>query len=49
MTNLINRQLTRKWEGKQLIIFLHSYNTIVVVAGDMEPCARVDKRRVPTL
>lgn len=28
---------------------LHSYDTIIVVACDMEPCTWVDKSGIPTL
>lgn len=41
-----------KWIHKLQYIrqqFLHSYNTIIIVASNMEPCAGIDKGRVPTL
>ena len=28
---------------------LHSYDTVIIVAGDMKPCAGVNEGRIPTL
>lgn len=28
---------------------LHSYNTIIIIASNMKPCAGIDKSRIPTL
>lgn len=28
---------------------LHSYNTIIIIASNMKPCAGIDKGRIPTL
>jgi hypothetical protein len=28
---------------------LHSYDTIIIVAGDMKPCTGVNQGRIPTL
>ena len=44
-----NNALSNYATCKCKIVYLHSYNTIVIVACNMKPRAGIDKSGVPTL